>query len=119
MLDRLGLMSIFYHVTFCGKTCQLICQFCSRVLYENSDPNEKCRRMFKDVKLKDACNRDITAMFHSLKQWFYSFGICNSNSDFISINETNSKAACFSKLVIIKKMFVYFSRKYFYKPIRM
>ena len=61
MLDRLGLMSIFYHVTFCGKTCQLICQFCSRVLYENSDPNEKCRRMFKDVKLKDACNRDITA----------------------------------------------------------
>ena len=67
MLDRLGLMSIFYHVTFCGKTCQLICQFCSRVLYENSDPNEKCRRMFKDVKLKDACNRDITAMFHSLK----------------------------------------------------
>ena len=53
--------------------------------------------MFKDVKLIDVCNRDITAMFHGLKQWFYNFDICNSNSDFISINETNRQRCLFFK----------------------
>ena len=100
MLDHLSLISIFHHFTFCGRTCQpsgSIYQFCSRVIYENSDSNEKCRCMFKDVKLKDVCNRDITAIFHNSKQWFYSFDFCNPNSDFIYINKTNKQGCLFFK----------------------
>ena len=67
------------------------------MIYENSDSNEKCRRMFKDVKLKDFCNRDITAIFHNSKQWFYSFDFCNPNSNFIYINKTNKQGCLFLK----------------------
>ena len=36
-------------------------------------------------------------MFHNSRQWFYSFSICNPNSDLISINETNKQGCLFLK----------------------
>ena len=70
MLDHLSLICIFYHFIFCDRTCQLnasFCGFCSRVTYENSDYNKKRRRTFKDVKLIDVCNSDITTLLYNSK----------------------------------------------------
>ena len=50
-----------------------------------------------DDKLIDVCNRDITVMFHNSKHRFYSFDICNPNTDFIFINETNKQGYLFFK----------------------
>ena len=50
-----------------------------------------------DIKLIDVCNRDITAICHNSKHCFYSFDICNPNTDFISINETNKQGYLFLK----------------------
>ena len=119
-----GLISISHHFIFCGRTCQLndsICQFCSKVIYENSDSNEKCRRVSKDVKLIDVCNRDIIAIFHN--------SVIHKNDGFIALTsvilililylltQLINKVACYSKLVTIKKIFVQFSRKYLCEPI--
>ena len=92
MLDHLSLMNIFHHFVFCTKTYYIngIRQFCTRILHENSDLTEKCRQMFKGVKL-DVCNRDLMTLFYGSKLWFYSLDNCNRNHDFISINETKKQ----------------------------
>ena len=83
--------------------------FCSYLRYELFHSLDHfiwalfCRLKFKDVKLIDVCNRDITAMLHNLKHLFYSFDICNPNPDFISINETNKRGCLFLKTCNNKK----------------
>ena len=89
ILDHLSLMIIFHHFTFCTRTCHLncICRLCGRVVYKNPRFTEKCSHMFKDYKLRDICNRGITAMFQNSKQWF---------SWFIFQNFQRSKRCLFS-----------------------
>ena len=96
MLHHLSLFNIFHHFAFCTRTCNIngICRFCTRILYENSDLNEKCREMFKDVKL-DVCNRDLMTLFYGSKLWFHNFDICNLNLNFIPINETKKRLLTF------------------------
>ena len=98
MLDHLSLMNIFHHFVFCTRTCNIngICQFCTRIVYENPLFTEKCTQMFRGVKL-DVCNRDLMILFYSLRLWFYSFDICNPNDKFISINETRKQCCFFFK----------------------
>ena len=97
-LDHLSLMNIFHHFVFCTRTCNInvICRFCIRILFENSDLTRKCRQMFKGLKL-DNCNRDLVILFYGSKLWFYNFDICNPNLNFISIYKTKKQGSLFFK----------------------
>ena len=74
--------------------------------------------LIMDVKLIDVCNRDITAMFHNSRfdVFIASISVILTLILYLLMKLIN-KATYFSKLVIIKKTFVQFSRKYLYEPI--
>ena len=113
MLDHLSLTNIFNHFAPSTRTCNSngICRFFNRILYENSIFTEKCRQMFRGIKL-DVCNKDHVMLFYSLRLWFYSFDICNPNDDFISINETGKQCLFFKTCNNQKNICLVFSRKY-------
>ena len=104
MLDHLSLTNIFNHFAPSTRTCNSngICRFFNRILYENSIFTEKCRQMFRGIKL-DVCNKDHVMLF-------YSFDICNPNDDFIFINETRKQ--CLTTCNNQKNICLVFSGKY-------
>ena len=98
MFHHLSLKNIFHHFAFCTRTCNVngICRSCTRIVYENPVFTEKCRQMFRTVKL-NVCNSDLMTLFYILRLWFYSFNICNRSDDYLSINETNKQGCLFFK----------------------
>ena len=63
----------------------------------DSNVSQKCTLMFKTINLIDLLCKDMTAMFKKGKYCFHSFDICNSNDNFISVNETRKHGCLFFK----------------------